>query len=74
MVVTKALLKSDKEKKFKMKSILCSIVLLTIALTAKTCLKDADCFQTECCAENNVCMKYLDVGNACPLRSPAILL
>ncbi len=60
------------KNKFEMKSILCLIVLLTIALTVKACLKDADCLHTECCARNstgnNTCVEYLDAGEKCPLR------
>ncbi len=60
------------KNKFEMKSILFLIVLLTIVLTAKACLKDADCLHTECCSRNptgnNTCMEYLDAGKTCPLR------
>ncbi len=53
---------------------------MAVAVSVKTCLEDADCLHTECCAGtptgNNVCLQYHDVGETCTFRhrNPVIFL
>ncbi len=62
-----------------MKSFLCLLVLIAITVSVRArCTFNADCAENECCAAapngQNVCVKYLDVGEQCNYFQRTVVL